>query len=192
MFDKFRDYLYYLLPTPFKKLKKELNQWYIFLSVIGDEYDKVQAELERALEETAVATCSDSLLEYYAQEREMYRYPNESNDTYRSRIAMRDEVEALGGTKQAILLAAKTLGFIDAEHIWLPDLGYSDKWSQFLLRVTVNGVQDFPTDIETLKAEVRKAKDSTSLDNYCLSNVIHGRVFFGAGISIRAITEIGD
>ena len=58
MYEKFRDYLYYLLPTPFKRLKKIKNQWYIFFKVIGDEYDKVQAELERALEETSVATCS--------------------------------------------------------------------------------------------------------------------------------------
>ena len=50
MYQRFRDYLYYLLPAPFKKVRQEINQWYIFLQVIGDEYDKVQKELYQALD----------------------------------------------------------------------------------------------------------------------------------------------
>lgn len=191
-YERFRDYLYYLLPSPFKRIKKSLNQWYIFLSVIGDAYDRVQAELERAVEETTVATCSDFLLQYYAEDRGMYRYPDEPVETFRARIAMQDEVEALGGTKQAILLAAQTLGFTDAEHIWYPDLGYADKWSQFLLRVVVRNDQDFPVSHAILLNEIRKAKESTSLDNYCYCNVIDSNMFVGVAMAEKNYIEIGD
>lgn len=192
MFEKFRDYLYYLLPTPFKLVPKKINQWYIFLSVIGDEYDQIQAELERALEETTVATCSGELLQYYAQDRGLYRYQDEDEDTFRSRIAMYDEVEALGGTKAAILLAAATLGYEAPEHIWYPDLGQKEKWSQFLLRVTVKDDQEQPVSFDMLRNEVRKAKESTSLDNYCFCNVLDGSLFLGAAISEVKYIEAGE
>lgn len=192
MFEKFRDYLYYLLPSPFKRLKKEKNQWYIFFKVIGDEYDKVQAELEHALDQTSVVTCNVDMLQYYAQDRGMYRYPEEDDEAFRSRIALQDEVEALGGTKAGIILAAKTLGYEDVEHLWYPDIGYPDKWSQFLLRVGVQNESEHPVNIDVLIKEVRKAKDSTSLDNYALCNTLYSGLKIGATISVVSYIELGD
>lgn len=188
MFEKFRDYLYYLLPSPFKRLKK--NQWYIFFKVIGEEYDKVQTELECALEQTSVVTCNVDMLQYYAQDRGMYRYTGEDDETFRSRIAMQDEVEALGGTKAGIILAAKTLGYEDAEHLWYPDIGYPDKWSQFLLRVIAHNESEHPINIGTLIQEVRKVKDSTSLDNYALCNDLEGKIYVGATMSVKNFIDI--
>lgn len=192
-YEKFRDYLYYLLPSPWKRVKQAVNQWHILLSVIGDEYDKVQAELERAAEETTVATCSDFLLQYYADDRGMYRYPDEPVETFRARIAMQDEVEALGGTKAGLLLAAKTLGY-DVEHVWLPDLGYPDKWSQFLIRITAAEGQEHPVDFGTLVSEIRKVKDSTSLDNYSFCSRIGAgsRIYVGAAVSVVNYVEVGE
>lgn len=192
MYQKFRDYLYYLLPAAFKRTRKEMNQWYIFFKVLGDEYDRVKMELEDALDQTSIVTCKDFMLPYFGQDRDMYQYPDEPSDTYRSRIALHDEVEALGGTKEAILLAARSLGYGKAEHVWLPDLGYKDKWSQFLLRVTVEDEKEHPAGFETLKNEVRKAKDSTSLDNYCFCNELSGNVYVGAELSVKNYVTIGD
>ncbi len=192
MFEKFRDYLYYLLPSPFKRLKKLKNQWYIFFKVIGDEYDKVQADLECALDQTSVVTCNVDMLQYYAQDRGMYRYPEEDDETFRRRIALQDEVEALGGTKAGIILAAKTLGYEDVEHLWYPDLGYPDKWSQFLLRVGVQNDSEHPVNLDVLVNEVRKVKDSTSLDNYCLCNILYSVSKIGATISVVSYMELGD
>lgn len=193
-YERFRDYLYYLLPSPLKRVKEAVNQWYIFLSVIGDAYDRVQAELERAVEETTIATCSDVLLQYYAEDRGMHRYPDEPAETFRARIAMQDEVEALGGTKAALLLAAKTLGYEQVEHVWLPDLGYPDKWSQFLIRITVADGQEHPVDFGTLVSEIRKVKDSTSLDNYCFCSLMGAgsRIYTGAAVSVVNHVEVGE
>lgn len=191
MFEKFRDYLYYLLPSPLKRLKRTKNQWYIFFKVIGDEYDKVQAELEHALDQTSVVTCNVDMLQYYAQDRGIYRYPEEDDEAFRSRIALQDEVEALGGTKAGIILAAKTLGYEEVEHLWYPDLGYPDKWSQFLLRVGVRNESEHPVNIGVLVKEIRKVKDSTSLDNYALCNAVEGKVYIGAAMSVKNYIEIG-
>lgn len=192
MFEKFVDYLYYLLPAPLKLVGKPINQWYIFLSVIGDEYDRAQEELERALEETTVATCSDMLLPYYAQDRGIYRYPDEDEEHFRTRIAMYDEVEALGGTREAIILAASTLGYESPEHIWYPDMGEMDKWSQFLLKVTVKNEQEHPVSYSVLKNEIRKIKESTSLDNYCYCNMIESSVRMGIAVSEKNYIQMGD
>ena len=192
MFEKFRDYLYYLLPSPLKRLKRTKNQWYIFFKVIGDEYDKVQAELEHALDQTSVVTCNADMLQYYAQDRGIYRYPEEDDEAFRRRIALQDEVEALGGTKAGIILAAKSLGYDNVEHVWYPDIGYPDKWSQFLLRVGVQNDSEHPVNIGVLVKEVRKAKDSTSLDNYALCNTLYSGVRIGVTISVVSYIELGD
>jgi len=192
MFDRFRDYLYYLLPSPFMRLKKTKNQWYIFFKVIGDEYDNVQAELERALDQTSVVTCNVEMLQYYAQDRGMHRYQDEDDETFSSRIAMQDEVEAFGGTKAGIILAAKTLGYNDVEHLWYPDIGYPDKWAQFLLRVGVRDDTEHPANISMLIREVRKVKDSTSLDNYMLCNVVNSGTKIGTTVSVVDYIDLGD
>ena len=152
----------------------------------------MQAELERALDQTSVVTCNVEMLQYYAQDRGMHRYPDEDDETFRSRIAMQDEVEAFGGTKAGIILAAKTLGYNDVEHLWYPDIGYPDKWAQFLLRVGVRDDTEHPANISMLTREVRKVKDSTSLDNYMLCNVVNSGTKIGTTVSVVNYIDLGD
>lgn len=168
MFQKFADYIYYLLPTPFKMLQKKINQWYIFCKVIGGWYDEVKADLLRAADETAIATCSDILLPYYGEERKLTQYKNEDNTTFRIRIAMADEIESMGGTRDGILLAAKTTGLQNVEYYWLPVLtGDYSRWAEFYLLIYDS--LDEPktdTDFEVLRKNVRDVKGSESKDNY--------------------------
>lgn len=165
--DKWRDYFWYLLPSPLKIVSQKLNQWYIFFKVLGEEYDQVQAELERAVDETTIATCSDSLLPYFAEDRNLYRYTGESNDSFRSRIAMYDELESLGGTEEGILLAAASVGYNQVEHIWLPELeGDSENWATFLIKVNENLEDDLQLDFQILQKEIRDKKESISQDIY--------------------------
>lgn len=167
MFQKFADYLYYLLPSPFKRLGKSINQWYIFCKVLGAWYDEVKADLLRAADETTIATCSDILLKYYGDDRNMNQYQNEDNDTFRSRIAMADEVESMGGTRDGLLLAARTAGFQTAEHYWLPVITGDDaRWAEFYLFVYDPLESDVVADFENLKKYVRDVKASESKDNY--------------------------
>lgn len=165
--DKWRDYFWYLLPSPFKIVSKKLNQWYFFLKVLGEEYDKVQSDLERAVDETTIATCSDIMLPYFAEDKGLYRYSGENNDSFRSRIAMHDELESLGGTKDGIILAVKTAGFQKVEHYWFPVItGDDTRWAEFYLYVYDALENNVTADFDNLKKYVRDVKASESQDNY--------------------------
>lgn len=50
MFEKFCDYMYYLLTSPFKKVRKTINQWYILFRVLGKRFDDAMESLYKAQE----------------------------------------------------------------------------------------------------------------------------------------------
>ena len=168
MFQKFADYLYYLLPAPFKRIKKDINQWYILWKVIGSKYDEVQNDLEQAANETTIATCSDALLVYHGADRHLTQYKNEGSEEFRSRIAMADEMEYLGGTKDGLILSAKATGVKKAEYYWLPEVtGDYDRWAEFYLFVydSLDG-EKLDVDFDVLRNNIRDVKNSESKDNY--------------------------
>lgn len=168
MFQKFADYIYYLLPAPFKRLKKNINQWYILCRVIGSWFDEVKGDLLRAADETTIATCSQILLSYYGEERNLTQYINEGETEFRIRIAMADEIESLGGTKQGVILAAKTAGIQNVEHYWLPEVtGDYSRWAEFYLFL-YDSLDQKKSDVDfnVLRNNVRDAKHSESKENY--------------------------
>ena len=46
--ESFVEYMWYLLTTPFKLVKKSVNQWYIFCKVFGKRFDEVHEDIMRA------------------------------------------------------------------------------------------------------------------------------------------------
>ena len=58
MIENFIEYMWYLLTTPLKKLKKALNKWYILCRVFGKRFDEAKEDILRARDEGMVATCS--------------------------------------------------------------------------------------------------------------------------------------
>jgi len=67
MFDKFSDYMQYLLPSAFKKQKKQ-NQLLIYCKVIGRLYDSLLQLILRLREETMLETCSPKMLEVFGND----------------------------------------------------------------------------------------------------------------------------
>ena len=86
-YDNFKDYMYYLLTSPFKRVKKSINNWYILCEVLGSWFDECMNDIYRAREESMVVTCDDIMLPIHAADRRMSRNPGESNASYRKRIA---------------------------------------------------------------------------------------------------------
>lgn len=189
VFDEFKDYFYYLLPAPFKRVVKSVNQWYILFSVIGNEFDKMIEELYRACDETMITTCSDDLLIYHAKDRGLYRYAGESNDNFRTRIALYDELIASGGMREALLRAAQSAGYDKVEHKWLGELG---KWASFELVLYVPEGEEPPIKHDVLRTEVQKWKDSTSCDNYRYVYSCHSEIWVGGEITVVNRIEVGD
>ena len=69
MFDKFSDYMYYLLISPLKRVKKELNQWYKLFKVLGKRFDDALESINKEGEESMLVSCDDEFLQIHADER---------------------------------------------------------------------------------------------------------------------------
>lgn len=189
MFEKFCDYMYYLLTSPFKKVRKTINQWYILFRVLGKRFDDAMESLYKAQEQTMVATCDPELLQIHADDRKLKRYPGETDENFRKRIANYPEVCRLGGTDPGVLLAVRSLGYetpelvkanemtgrvyFETDGTWnldgtkLLEAGeIEDRWAEFYIVIKMSVDESHPIATSVLKEHVRKWKYSTAKDNY--------------------------
>lgn len=83
--DKFGEYMFYLLSTPFKQVEKKKNQWYIFFKTVGELFDANKAALQAARRESMVKTASAVMLPEHGAERGLSRYEGETWENYRIR-----------------------------------------------------------------------------------------------------------
>ena len=167
MFDKFCDYMYYLLTSPFKRVKKKLNQWYILFKVLGRRFDDAMESLYDAREQTMLATCDPVMLQVHADDRKMSQYPGEDNENFRARIANYSEVLRLGGSDPGVLLAVRVLGFAKAD-IKLAKYFKNDvnRWAEFYVLIWLDADEDLPIEYAVLRKEVRRTKLVSAKDNY--------------------------
>lgn len=189
MFDKFCDYMYYLLTSPFKQIKKKLNQWYILFRVLGKRFDEAMDRLYDAREQTMLATCDPVMLPVHAEDRKMTQYPGEDAENFRARIANYPEVLRLGGSDPGVLLAVRTLGYESPEMIKANDFKgrvyfetdgswnldgsrvleageLPDRWAEFYIVIRMGVDDSHPISTAILKKEVRKTKYVGAKDNY--------------------------
>lgn len=176
MFDEFSKYMWYLLTTPFKRIQKSKNQWYLFFQVVGKWFDECLEDLYTAREETAVATCCDLMLSVHGADRKLTRYMGESWDSFRYRIATYPEVKQYGGTNSGVLMAVQSLGYEGAKITRVPDYKPDDKmastqWAEFyiIIKIMVNDDEEETENkinIEVLKRIVRENKEVAAKDNY--------------------------
>lgn len=165
--DNFRDYIYYLLWSPLKKIEKGKNAWYKLAKVYGSLFDKAKAAILKAREETMVATCSSAMLQVHADERRLTRYTDETDENYRRRIATYPEVCRLGGTDQGVKLAVKALGYDRVEIKTIKEFyGDSDRWAEFLVNINMEFTETFPIGFDILRKAVRQTKEVGAKDNY--------------------------
>lgn len=165
--DNFRDYIYYLLWSPLKKIEKGKNAWYKLAKVYGSLFDKAKAAILKAREETMVATCSSAMLQVHADERRLTRYTDETDENYRRRIATYPEVCRLGGTDQGVKLAVKALGYDRVEIKTIKEFyGDFDRWAEFLVNINMEFTEIFPIGFDILRKTVRQTKEVGAKDNY--------------------------
>lgn len=165
--DSFVEYMWYLLTTPFKIVRKSLNQWYIFCKVFGKRFDEVHEDIMRARDEGMVAACCDEMLRVHAADRHMTRYDTEEFDNFRSRIAMYEEVCVLGGLNQGIILAVVSLGYEDVSVMSIPEYtGDMERWAEFVLMIRMEADTPHPVELNVIKENVRRWKEVGAKDNY--------------------------
>lgn len=163
--DKFRDYMFYLLPAVLKK-NKSLNQFYIFCAVTGQLFDDLKIKMFRLREESMLDTCSDSMLEIAGQDRGMIRMKGESIDNFRKRLKMKAQIAAMAGTKQGILYALKSMGY---DNCVITPLYESDpsRWAEINIDFYVESVDD-PNEIDfkCIVDSVMNTKKASTLPHY--------------------------
>lgn len=191
MFEQFADYMWYLLNAPFKKVKKSLNQWYIFFKVLGRRCDYVKETFLKARDETMLATCSDVMLVEYGKERGLSRYENEDIENFRKRVALYPESCRLGGTNRGIIVAVKSLGYTDVSVISAREVdGTDDAWAEFY--VTISMEEAHPIGFDILCKEVRQKKEVGAKDNYMFITNELAKITAGGIMSVVTYTQLKE
>lgn len=126
-FDRFGDYMFDLLFAPLKRGKKAVNQFYIFLKVVGRMFDGSKEEMLRAREESSVVSCSDVMLPIQGQDRDMVRLKGETLEGYRTRLAMKGVIAEKAGTSEGIRSLARAFGYDHVEIEKSPD---PERWAE--------------------------------------------------------------
>ena len=166
MFEKFADYMYYLLTSPLKMVQKSKNQWYTLMRVLGRHLDQILDDIDRARDQTAVATCEPEMLPEYAEDRGITKYTGETDENFRVRIANYTEILKLGGTDAGVLLAVRSLGFnaqLVAAKIYTGD---EARWAEFYILLQFGIDDPLGIPLEILRKQVRKVKQVGAKDNY--------------------------
>lgn len=167
MLENFAEYMWYLLTTPLKRVKRSLNMWYAFCRVYGRRFDEVKEDILRARDEGMVATCCHDMLPVHGADRNLVRYDGEDPEDFRSRIAMYEEICRLGGSNPGILLAVRTLGFDRAEIRTAREFRQdASRWAEFYVLIYLEADDRIPADYSVLRRQVRAVKEVGALDNY--------------------------
>ena len=173
--ENFIEYMWYLLSMPFKRVKKQVNMWYMWCKVIGKRFDAIKEDFFLAREEGMIATCSQEMLTIHAADRKLSRYEGEALENFRKRIAMYAEVCTMGGTPAGILLAVRTLGYSGVEIV--PGKEFYDdesRWAEFVVLVDLN-INRNDIGLEVIKKAVREWKEVGARDSYqfylCISDI---------------------
>lgn len=136
MFDKFGDYMFYLLNAPLKKMKDKKNQLKIFFSVIGEIFDGMMQDILKFRRQKIISTAEPIMLEVIGRDRDMFRMQDETIEQYRHRLQMKAIIAELGGTNRGLLLAIEILGYPECkvEPLYLTD---RSRWAEIYIDIFV-------------------------------------------------------
>lgn len=171
--DSFVEYMWYMLTTPFKQVKKSINQWYIFCKIFGRRFDEMHEDIMRARDESMVASCCDEMLKVHGRERSLARHDGEDMENFRSRIAMYEEICALGGLNAGIILAVSALGYEDVSIESIPKhTGDITRWAEFIVMIRMEASEEHPASLNIIKKTVRRWKEAGAKDNYLFNYLV--------------------
>jgi len=166
MFDKFVDYLYYLLPGPLKKIGRKRNQFYIFLKAIGKLFDRSKADILRVREELLIISASETMLEEHGRDRAMPRLKGETVEAYRQRLILKQQIAEQAGTLPGILLALRTLGYEQSSILPMYEQDPT-RWAEFVVYLGSQQPSSI-NDLAVIDAVVMAVKPASSLPYYGL------------------------
>lgn len=153
MFDRFGDYMFFLLHAPLRKLKQGRNQLKIIFSVVGELFDGMKEDVFRLRDQKMISLAEPIMLEVIGQDRDMYRIQGESIEQYRRRLQMKAIIAEMAGTAEGLKLALEMLGYPDCaiEPLYLTDRA---RWAEIYIDVPVRHDINYGAILtETLKVK---------------------------------------
>ncbi len=183
----YAEYMVYLLHAPFKKVKKEYNNWKALMYVLGNHVAPLKNYIFLIREETAIETAEKSL-DIIGTGRRSPRYQAETDDQYRNRLLAKRTVAEMAGTKEGIIYQLRALGYDKAEvlpvpaetvrrykfdgtirfdgtHKWMPEGRNQEHWAEFMVVLPTDNPGTL-NNFEILKNEINRVKQASSLAVY--------------------------
>ena len=183
MFEKFQDYMFYLLYGPLKRISKAKNQFYLLFKVLGKVFDQTKEDIFRVREESMIISASERFLDEHGKDRDMRRLKGETVESYRTRLSMKKIIAELAGTSKGMILALKALGYDKSriEPFYIHD---QDRWAEFTIYLS-SKQQSGVNDITIIDAEVMKVKPASGKPAYGIEEFtqIEARSTFQSGFS---------
>lgn len=153
MFEKFGDYMFFLLNAPLKKLKNGRNQMKLFFAVTGKLFDGMMDDIFRFRRQKMISTAEPTMLEVIGQDRDMYQIQGEGERQYRHRLQMKAVIAEMAGTQEGLKLALELLGYPECSIEPLYKTNRS-RWAEIYIDVPVRHDINYDAILnETLKVK---------------------------------------
>ncbi|WP_411676871.1 hypothetical protein [Caproicibacter sp.] len=184
MFDNFGDYMFWLLFTPLKRVKKSVNQFYIFCKVIGKLFDNAKDAIFRVRTESMILSASEVMLTVHGKDRDMPRLKGEGTEGYRRRLSMKAIIAEKAGTNEGLILAVKALGYqnVRIEPLYLTA---PSRWAEAIL--WISGGDFIITDRDVIQSEINKVKPASAKISLAQEQVYDGTTYCAGVLEIGRI-----
>jgi len=159
-FETFGEYMFSLLFAPLKKGRRAVNQLGVFFRVVGRIFDGMKRDAFRIREEASIATASPVMLPVHGQDRDMPRLEGEDIEAYRGRLSMKGIISEWGGTRQGILYALASLGYMQSD-VQPFSLQNPERWAEFIVYMG-KGNGRAVRDLVIVYQEIMRVKQASS------------------------------
>lgn len=190
MFDRFGEYMFFLLNAPLKKIKNGKNQLRIFFSVVGTVFDGILEDVLKFRRQKMISEAEPIMLEVIGQDRDMFLMQGENVEQYRHRLQMKAIIAELGGTNRGLLLALETIGYRECtiEPLYLTD---RTRWAEIYIDILVTHDINYGAILH----EVLKTKPARTLPFFRFLYSTQTREIYsvaagGIGNSIKVKTRV--
>lgn len=163
-FEKFKDYMYYLLHYPIKT-----KQFYILFTVTGNIFDQIKATLFEMRKQANILTATGKYLDMFGKDFQMPRLRNEDDESYRRRLMLKVEISIRAGTEKGMLLVLEALGY-EKSHIEPVYLDDRERWAEFIVFLS-SATESKVNDLTIIDEEIMKVKQASAKPVYGLEEI---------------------
>lgn len=159
MFEKFKDYMFFLLHSPLKILQGK-SEIYKLFNVLGNEFDEFKNNVLEVEKQSNIFSAKNFYLDILASDRNIARFQNETDENLRQRIMLKPDVMKMAGTKKGVILALKSLNYeANIEPCYLID---KNRWAEFNVIINDDLIKNSNYNFKIIKETVMEVKQASS------------------------------